>query len=52
MQADYQARIATGEEMNFWQQSLRHPIRSLGIFAVIMLILAVMMLPFWKTLHL
>jgi hypothetical protein len=52
MQADYQARIANGEEMNFWQQNLRHPIRSLGIFAVIMLILAVMMLPFWKTLHL
>lgn len=52
MHADYEARIANGEEMNFWQQSLRHPIRSLGIFAVIVLILAVMMLPFWKTLHL
>lgn len=51
MQADYQARIVSGEEMNFWQQSLRQPIRTLGIVAVIVLILAVLMLPFWKTLH-
>lgn len=51
MQADYQARVANGEEAGFWQQSLQHPFRSLGVLAVVALILAVIMLPFWKTLH-
>jgi hypothetical protein len=51
MKADYQSRIANGEEPGFWQQSLQHPLRSLGVLAVIALILAVLMLPFWKTLH-
>ena len=51
MQADYQARIANGEETSFLQQSLQHPFRSLGVLVVVALILAVIMLPFWKTLH-
>lgn len=51
MQADYKSRIANGEEASFWQQSLQHPMRSLGVLTVIALILAVLMLPFWKTLH-
>lgn len=51
MQADYQARVAEGKEISFWQQSLKHPIRSLGIFTVILLILTIMLMPFWKTLH-
>jgi hypothetical protein len=51
MQADYQARIANGEEVQFWQHSLRPPIRTVGVLAIIVLILAVLMLPFWKTLH-
>jgi hypothetical protein len=51
MQADYQTRIANGEEMSFLEQSLQHPFRSLGVLAVVALILAVIMLPFWKTLH-
>ena len=51
MQADYKSRIANGEEVSFWQQSLQHPLRSLGVITVIALILAVLMLPFWKTLH-
>lgn len=51
MQADYKSRIANGEEVSFWQQSLQHPLRSLGVLTVIVLILAVLMLPFWKTLH-
>lgn len=51
MQNDYQDRIANGEEVGFWQQSLQHPFRSLAVLAIIALVLAVIMLPFWKTLH-
>jgi len=51
MRADYQARIANGEEASFLRQCLQYPIRSLGVFIVVTLILAVIMLPFWKTLH-
>lgn len=51
MRADYQARLDKGEEASFLRQSLQHPIRSLGVFIVVALILAVIMLPFWKTLH-
>jgi hypothetical protein len=52
MQADYQARVASGEEANFWEYSIHHPFRLLGVIAVVALVLAVMLLPFWKTLHL
>jgi len=51
MQSDYQDRIANGEEVGFWQQSLQHPFRSLAVLAIIALVLAAIMLPFWKTLH-
>lgn len=51
MQSDYQDRIVNGEEIGFWQQSLQHPFRSLAVLAIIALVLAVIMLPFWKTLH-
>lgn len=49
--ADYEARVNAGEEVGFWQQSLRHPFRLIGSAALVVLILAVIMLPFWKTLH-
>jgi hypothetical protein len=52
MQADYQARVANGEEASFWEYSIHHPFRLLGVIAVVALVLAVMLLPFWKTLHL
>lgn len=51
MHADYLARINTGDEPSFWQQSLQYPFRLLGTIVVVALILAVIMLPFWKTLH-
>jgi len=51
MQAGYQARVAAGEEPGFWQHNLKHPFRLLAIAAFVMLIVAVMLLPFWKTLH-
>ncbi len=51
MRADYQARLNAGEEPGFWQQSLQHPVRLISTVALLVLILAVIMLPFWKTLH-
>lgn len=51
MRADYEARIAAGEELGFWQHNLQHPLRLLGIAAFVTLLLVVMLLPFWKTLH-
>jgi hypothetical protein len=51
MRADYQARVAAGEEPGFWQHNLQHPLRLLGIAAFIILIITVMLLPFWKSLH-
>lgn len=51
MRADYEARIAAGEEPGFWQHNLQHPLRLLGIAAFVSLLLVVMLLPFWKTLH-
>lgn len=51
MRADYQARVASGEEASFWEYSIHHPFRLLGVIAVVVLVLAVMMLPFWKTLQ-
>lgn len=51
MRADYDARVAAGEEPGFWQHNLQHPMRLLGIAAFVILLLVVMLLPFWKTLH-
>ncbi len=51
MRADYEARVAAGEEPGFWQHNLQHPLRLLAIAAFVILVLAVMLLPFWKTLH-
>ncbi len=51
MRADYEARVAAGEEPGFWQHNLQHPLRLLGIAAFVSLLLVVMLLPFWKTLH-
>ena len=51
MRADYQARLSAGEENSFWQQSLQHPFRLIGSIALLALVLAIIMLPFWKTLH-
>lgn len=51
MRADYNARVAAGAEPNFWQHNLQHPLRLLGIVAFVLLLLAAMLLPFWKTLH-
>ena len=51
MQADYQQRLASGEEASFFEYSIHHPFRLLGVVAVVALVLAGMLLPFWKTLH-
>jgi len=51
MRADYDARVAAGEELGFWQHNLQHPIRLLAIAALVILIVTLMLLPFWKTLH-
>lgn len=51
MRADYQSRISAGEENSFWQESLQHPFRLVGSIALLILVLAIIMLPFWKTLH-
>jgi len=51
MRADYNARVAAGEEPNFWQHNLQHPLRLLGITTFVIFLLVVMLLPFWKTLH-
>lgn len=51
MRANYNARVAAGEEPNFWQYNLQHPLRLLGIVVFVLLLLAAMLLPFWKTLH-
>lgn len=51
MQQDYQQRLASGEEASFWEYSIHHPLRLLGVIAVVALVLALMLLPFWKTLH-
>lgn len=51
MRADYEARVAAGEEASFWQHNLQHPFRQLGVVIFVILVLAIMLLPFWKTLH-
>lgn len=51
MQQDYRQRVASGEEASFWEYSIHHPFRLLGVIAVVALVLALMLLPFWKTLH-
>ena len=51
MRADYQERIASGEEASFFEYSIHHPFRLLGVMTVVALVLALMLLPFWKTLH-
>ena len=51
MRTDYEARLRAGDEVGFWQQSLQHPFRLIGSVALLVLILAIIMLPFWKTLH-
>lgn len=51
MRADYNARVAAGEEPGFWQHNLQHPLRLLGIVVFVVFLLVVMLLPFWKTLH-
>lgn len=51
MRADYEARVAAGEEPGFWQHNLQQPLRLLGIAAFVIFLLVVMLLPFWKTLQ-
>lgn len=51
MRERYEQRVADGEEPTFWQHVLQHPFKWLGVILVIGFVLAVMLLPFWKTLH-
>lgn len=51
MRADYQSRVSAGEENSFLQESLQHPFRLIGSIGLLVLVLAIIMLPFWKTLH-
>lgn len=51
IRAEYEARVAAGEEPGFWQHNLQHPFRLLGVMLFVVFVLAVIMLPFWKTLH-
>lgn len=51
MRARYEQRVADGEELTFWQHVLQHPFKWLGVLVIVGFVLAVTMLPFWKTLH-
>lgn len=51
MRERYEQRVAAGEEATFWQSILQHPFKWLGIVILIGFVMAVVMLPFWKTLH-
>lgn len=48
----YEELRASGEIPDFFQSIWQHPFRFLGVLLLILFVLSLMLIPFWKTLHL
>ena len=47
MRAEYDARVARGEEPTLWDNIKASPLRFVGLLILLCFILSIMLLPFW-----